>query len=97
MVSLSYSTGTVSGTDLTGGFAGFDDNETVKTSYWDLDTSGVQDPSQGAGYPSNDPGITGLTSTELQSGLPEGFDPKIWGQDPSVNGGFPYLRANPPE
>jgi hypothetical protein len=65
--------------------------------YWDFDTSGITDPSQGAGTPPNDPGITGLTSQELQSGLPAGFRAKIWAQNKSINNGFPYLVANPPQ
>lgn len=38
----------------------------------------------------------GLTTVELQSGVPPGFDPAIWAQDGGINGGFPYLRAVPP-
>jgi hypothetical protein len=69
----------------------------VQASYWDLDTSGITDPSQGAGYPANDPGITGLSDAQLKSSLPERFDPKIWGQSPNINNGYPYLLANPPQ
>jgi len=29
--------------------------------------------------------------------LPGGFATKIWGIDPSVNGGYPYLKALPPQ
>ena len=73
-----------------------DDNQTIGNSYWDLDTSGISDPSQGAGSPANDPGITGLTSAQLQSGLPSGFDPAVWARSPRINNGFPYLINNPP-
>jgi hypothetical protein len=59
-------------------------------------SKGVSDPSQGAGNIPNDPGITGVTDAQLKSGLPEGFDPKIWGSDPKINNGYPYLLANPP-
>jgi hypothetical protein len=62
-----------------------------------LDTSGISDPSRGAGDPANDPGITGLTDAQLKTGFPDGFDPKIWGQSPSINNGYPYLLANPPK
>jgi len=41
-------------------------------------------------------GITGLTTQQLQSGLPTGFDPKIWAENPNINNGLPYLIANPP-
>ena len=72
------------------------DGSTFKNSYWDLDTTGITDPSQGAGQPPNDPGITGLTDAQLKAGLPAGFDPKIWGSSARVNDGYPYLLANPP-
>jgi hypothetical protein len=36
---------------------------------------------------------TGLTTVAFQSGLPSGFDPSIWGSDPGINDGFPYLKA----
>lgn len=96
-IGASYSTGMPSGTQLTGGVIGIDAGNSCTSCYWDLDTSGVSDPSQGAGQPPNDPGITGLTTAQFLSGLPEGFDPSIWAQRPTVNGGYPYLLANPPE
>jgi hypothetical protein len=64
--------------------------------YWDID-SGVSDPSQGAGNIKNDPGLTGLSDSQLKSGLPSGLDPKIWASDPKINNGYPYLLANPPQ
>jgi hypothetical protein len=102
-IAQSYSTGAVSvttGTSLIGGFLG-DDTGTRSgpsaATYWNLDTSGVSDPSKGAGNIANDPGITGLTTTQLQSGLPAGFDPTYWGQSPGINNGLPYLLALPPQ
>jgi hypothetical protein len=65
--------------------------------YWDTTTSGITNPSQGAGTPANDPGITGLTTDQLQSGLPAGFDPSVWGESANINNGMPYLLANPPK
>ena len=96
-----YSTGAVSATGggphfLVGGLMGFDGAMDVQSAYWDLDTSGISDPSQGAGSPANDPGITGLSDAALKSGLPAGFDPGIWGSNPGINGGLPYLLALPP-
>ncbi|MGH6889550.1 MAG: hypothetical protein ACREHF_10180 [Rhizomicrobium sp.] len=41
-------------------------------------------------------GVTGLTTSQFQSGLPVGFDPKIWAEEANVNNGLPYLTANPP-
>ena len=83
--------------EVRGGFVGTITSATVTDGYWDLDASGVSDPSQGAGNLANAPGITGLTTTQFQSGLPSGFDPSVWGQSPSINGGYPYLLANPPQ
>lgn len=95
-IGSSYSTGTVGGSIL-GGFIGSDVSDSALSSTnWDLDTSGISDPHQGAGNVSDDPGITGLSDSQLKSGLPDGFDPKIWGQAPNVNNGYPYLLANPP-
>jgi hypothetical protein len=99
-ISTSYSTGVVQfeGSILyAGGFVGGDGTgNTFSSGYWDLDTSGINDPSQGCGDIENCQGVTGLSDAQLKSGLPAGFDPAIWGQDPSINSGYPYLLANPP-
>ena len=90
-----YSTGSVSAGSgaSVGGLLGQDQSGTITSdAYWDLDTSGVSDPSRGAGNISNDPGITVLTTSQLQSGLPAGFSASIWHEKNSVNGGYPYLR-----
>jgi hypothetical protein len=42
------------------------------------------------------PGITGLTNKKFQSGLPMGFEPKVWAEKATINGGLPFLLANPP-
>jgi hypothetical protein len=96
-VSNSYATGSVikgrKGGDV-GGFTGVDnDVGTILTSYWDKSSSGIL---KGTGNRGNEPGITGLTTTQLQSGLPAGFDPSIWGENPGINGGLPYLLELPP-
>ena len=96
-ISASYSTGAVTGEQgYTGGFVGDNPLEQVTFGYWDTDTSSISDPEQGAGFPTDDPGITGLTTAQLQSKLPYGFDKQYWRLDPNVNGGLPYLRYNPP-
>jgi hypothetical protein len=99
-ISFSYSTGSVSGgtgSDV-GGLIGFDESSagSITDAYWDTDTSGITNLSQGAGNIANDPGITGLTTAQFQSDLPAGFDPGIWAEKSTVNGGLPYLLANPP-
>jgi filamentous hemagglutinin family protein len=75
-----------------GGLIGGQSAGTDSADYWDVTTSGT---SQGVGN-GNVPGVTGLTTAQFQSGLPSGFSAKIWGSDPSINGGLPYLLANPP-
>jgi hypothetical protein len=94
-----YSTGAVSGGSgsTLGGLIGQDlADPGINNAYWDLDTSGIANPAQGAGNISNDAGITGLTTTQFQSGLPTGFDPSVWALSPGTNSGYPYLLANPP-
>lgn len=98
-VSSSYSTGAVSGGagSLVGGFIGAASaTPTMSDDYWDTDTSGISDPSRGAGNVANAPGITGLTSVQLKSGLPAGFSSAVWAEDPSIHGRLPYLLSNPP-
>jgi hypothetical protein len=90
----SYSTGAVSGgaSSYVGGFLGGED-EQVSGCYWDTTTSGT---TQAVGYGNDHAGITGLTTAQLKSGLPAGFDPTIWAERPKINGGLPYLINNPP-
>ncbi len=95
----SYSIGTVGSEYYIGGFIGFDQSQagSLGDTYWDTTTSGITNLSQGAGDPANDLGITGLTTDQLQSGLPAGFDSTVWGENSDINGGLPYLLANPPQ
>jgi hypothetical protein len=87
----------VSGGKPDGGFVGTAKAYSYfENAYWDTDTSGITNLSQGAGNIANFPGITGLTTRQLQSGLPAGFDPKIWAENSSINGGLPYLITNQP-
>jgi hypothetical protein len=98
LINLSYSTGQVvtGAAKYAGGPVGYVDDDTFVDSYWDTDTSGITDLSDAVGNVPNKPGITGLTDAQLKSGLPSGFDPSIWAENPSINGGYPYLIANPP-
>ena len=100
-IASAYSTGAVGGGEtgsVVGGLIGYDGAQagSLTDTYWDTDTSGISSLSQGAGNISNDPGITGLTTAQFQSGLPAGFDPAIWAENPNINGGMPYLLANSP-
>jgi hypothetical protein len=99
VLTSSYSTGAVnSGSGATvGGLIGQDmAGSQITAAYWDLDTSGVSNPHQGAGNIPDDPGITGLNDAQLKAGLPAGFDKRVWAQNPKINNGYPYLIANPP-
>ncbi len=100
-ITQAYATGAVNTPDQTGGVGGLigEDLTTPGSNaltFWDLDTSGISNPHQGAGNPLDDPGITGITDAQLKSALPTGFDPNVWGQSASINNGWPYLLANPP-
>jgi hypothetical protein len=98
----SYATSAIaggSGSSL-GGLIGYVASTSVVSfgsSYWDTTTTGITNLSQGVGNIANEPGITGLTTPQLQAGLPTGFAPTIWGQNSSINGGLPYLLALPPK
>ncbi len=94
----SYSAGTVkaNATALIGGLVGFDeaDSGAITTSYWDMSTSGITNPGQGAGNVPNDTGITGATTTTLQAALDPNWDPTVWGLLPGVS--YPYLLWQSP-
>jgi hypothetical protein len=90
-ISLSYSTGKVPAGS--GGFACNGYNEDFADDYWDTTTSGAD---YGGCGDKSISGVYGLTTQELESVLPPGFDKNIWAENPNVNNGFPYLIANPP-
>jgi hypothetical protein len=97
-ISASYSTGAPSssgGSNEIGGFVGFEFGK-EHANYWDTTSSKVTTLSQGAGNRANVIGIRGLATTQLTSGLPAGFDKATWAEKAAVNGGRPYLIANPP-
>lgn len=102
VVRTSYSTGAVSagntahqsGPPYVGGFVVYWDR-LFSADYWDVDTSGTN---VGCGTRRKHcRGVTGLTDQQLKSALPKGFSKAIWGQNPSINNGYPYLLANPPQ
>jgi len=93
-VGTSYSTGTVQpvGGSYYGGFVG-NLAGTLSNNYWDTTTSGL---GNAAGNVAGAPGATGDTTSQMQSSLPSGFSSSIWGENSGINGGLPYLLANPP-
>lgn len=92
-IESAYATGDVDGGQnaLVGGFIGQNFHK-VRHGYWDVTTSGT-DIGVANG---EDAGVKGRSTEQLQAGLPRGFDPAIWGQDPHLNDGLPYLLAAPP-
>ena len=93
-IAESYSTGAPVGKAkaVIGGFVGVNGG-VMEHGYWDTTTSGT---TTGVGDGSAK-GVKGLTTEELQAGLPNGFRKKIWGENPNINNGLPYLLANPPK
>jgi hypothetical protein len=90
-VSGSYATGAVTGVSGTflGGAMGTDDSISGNSFvYWDVTSSGQNTGCHGACN-----GITGLTTEQLQSGLPAGFKRTIWTEKQSVADGLPSLRT----
>ncbi len=100
-----YATGAVSGDDSVGGLVGSKiSGGTITNAYWDTQTSGITDTTQGVGNVSSASGVTGLTTAQLQ-----GTDPisgstyfslatdlgdtggTIWGG--ATNGLYPYLLS----
>jgi filamentous hemagglutinin family protein len=94
----SYSAGTVKAgaTASIGGLVGLDEADAgaITTSYWDMSTSGITNPAQGAGSTPNDAGITGATTATLQAGLDPNWDSGVWGILPGVS--YPYLQWQSP-
>jgi hypothetical protein len=76
-VEQSYATGLVA---VGGGLIGVKNSGgRIIASYWDTEASGQTESAGGKG----------LTTAQLKSGLPAGFDPTIWGIIPGVS--YPYL------
>jgi hypothetical protein len=91
VIATSYSTGAVAKNRKTGpGFA--QELSDGANDYWDTDTSGTT-----VGCTGDCVGVTGLTTAQLQSALPAGFDPQFWTESAGINNGLPYLIANPPQ
>jgi hypothetical protein len=93
VIRRSYSSGAVLKNGRLGSQAGFvGGTANGHDNYWDTDTSGAA-----TGCGGDCSGVTGLTTAQFQSGLPKGFHPNIWAENPAINNGLPYLIANPPQ
>ncbi|HWA92715.1 MAG TPA: GLUG motif-containing protein [Rhizomicrobium sp.] len=75
-----------------GGFEGTS-QIAVHRAYWDTETSGT---SVGIASGAHTENTVGMGTAGLQANLPRGFSPAVWGQDPDINNGLPYLLRNPP-
>jgi hypothetical protein len=99
-ITYSYAAGNVAGTTRhkTGGLIGFNTAQSGSFlhAYWDLGTTGIKDPSRGAGNEANESGITGLANTALKTSLPAGFDTPPWALHHGINDGLPYLAGVTP-
>jgi The GLUG motif len=85
--------GCVNNMDCVGGLYGMDNYNSNKHAYWDTTTTGWN---VAAGNESTDPGTKGLKNKTFVAQLPRGFSPRVWAENPNINGGLPYLIANPP-
>ncbi|HEX4861715.1 MAG TPA: hypothetical protein VFV07_10795 [Rhizomicrobium sp.] len=90
-VQSSYSSGKVTSTNNLGGLAGQAFGCTFTDVYWDPNTSGT-----GKGCVGSCDGVVGLTTKQLRSGLPAGFDPATWAENHKIENGLPYLLAAAP-
>jgi filamentous hemagglutinin family protein len=83
-IDQTYSNGPVSGgaESTIGGLVGAGNKSLVTNSYWDVQTSGAA-TSPGGGI--------GLTTAQLTSGLPTGFDASVW----AANQTYPFFGWQP--
>ena len=86
-IESSYATGQVllSASGTSGGLApAVNGSGLISNSYWDVQTTGQSTSAVGVG----------LTTAQLKSGLPSGFDSTVWAINPAVNSGYPYLKPH---
>jgi hypothetical protein len=93
-VNQAYSTGTASASNSSpvalGASVGLNSGATLTDVYWDSTTNPTL-TGVGNGVNSTAP----LTTAQLTSGLPAGFSTTVWGNNPAINGGLPYLLSLP--
>lgn len=105
-IDTSYSTGIVTGTvDTPGGITGYDDCGHTYDTFWDMETSGVENTDDNATgkYTNQMKDVATFTDAGNIDGLDNAWDfvdnPNLdsgtddyWGIDPTINDGYPYLR-----
>jgi len=90
-IQSSYATGLVTARDVFGGLIGsWESRAPLGSAYWDSDASGR------ATFAGNDASTKGALTTAQakEQGSYVGWDfTDVWGIDPAINQGYPYLRA----
>lgn len=94
--SYALSSVNLNGKKFLGGVIGADDGSSNDAAYWDLDTSGIENPAQGAGNVYDDSGLKGFDDKSFRRAAMRNLDPAVWAEDAKINNGYPYLIANPP-
>lgn len=95
----SYSTGTATGPEITGGFVGHFGNVITGSDYWDVETS-EHEEAIGA-WASGEPGefdITGMTTAEMKTSemvdlLNQDQSVSPWTINPEINDGYPSFTG----
>jgi len=88
-----YSSGSVTGSTETGGFIGSNTSSSIKSCFWDINTSGQTTSAGGIGLTTN--GMHDIlnylaNSWDFQGETINGDD-DIWGLNPTENDGYPFL------
>ena len=93
-VNQAYSIGAASASSSSpvalGASVGLNSGATLTDVYWDSTTNPTL-----TGVGNGENSTTPLTTAQLTSGLPTGFSTTVWGSNPSINGGLPYLLSLP--
>jgi len=80
-----YAIGKLTGSGTVGGLVGVNNapSDSIQSSYWDNQTTGVNTSAGG----------TALTTASFIAGLPNGFDPSVWGIQPNPT--YPHFGWQP--
>lgn len=91
-INSSYATGQLGGSMPTGGLLGLGMGITFDRAYWDYETTGSQ-IADASGWTSTD-GARMTQAMKTQSTFVNWDFASIWGIDPLINDGYPYLKLN---
>ncbi|QJD83225.1 GLUG motif-containing protein [Cohnella herbarum] len=91
LIQKSYSKGEVTGSTDVGGLVGSGNFATFVNSFYDIDTSGHSTSIWGTGQNSSQM----QSQSSYEADVPNAWDfVSVWGIDPGMNGGYPYLRSS---